>query len=187
MHHSLRRQACAPGERLIETTGVRSLTIHHMRPNIRAIAYVFPALVLAMAGLSLPGFMETGRALWVAYIFALPLLLSILICVEYRAAAIAFDANGVHFRSVGYRLDVPWDGVSIDQTGSKPILRVTQGDLVFFPWLGFLHGVLMLLAPYRARRANVMMSTIPLYAFLSDHEQDPVMDDLRAAAPAGWG
>jgi hypothetical protein len=56
--------------------------MHHMRPASRAVAYIFPGLILALIALSVPGFMETGRILWVGFIFALPLLLSIVICIE---------------------------------------------------------------------------------------------------------
>ena len=170
---------------LSKEIGVRSLTMHHMRPASRAVAYIFPGLILALIALSVPGFMETGRILWVGFIFALPLLLSIVICVEYRASAIGFDAKGVRFRSVGYTIDVPWDGVTLETSGNKPILRVARGTLVFFPWLGFMHAVLMLMAPYRARRAEAMMTTIPLHVFVRDGN-DPVMGDLRAVAPVGW-
>lgn len=160
------------------------MTVHHMLPARRAVAYIFPALVLAMIAFALPGFMETGRVWWVLFIFALPLVLAIVICVEYRAAALGFDATGAHFRSVGYTLHVPWDGMTLDRDGGKLILRVTQGKRVFFPWLGFMYDTLMLLAPYRARRADVMMTTIPLYPFTNG--DDAVMRDLRAAAPVGW-
>lgn len=161
------------------------MTMHLMRPGHRAVAYIFPALILAMVAYSVPGFMETGRLLWVGFIFALPLLLSIIICLEYRAAAIGFDAKGLRFRSVGYTLDVPWANVTLERSGTKPILRVTNGTRVLYPWFGFMHAVLMLVTPYRARHADAMMTIIPLYVFLRTGD-DPVMRDLRASAPVGW-
>jgi hypothetical protein len=161
------------------------LTMHQLRPANRIVAYVFPTLVLAMVAYSVPGFMETGRVIWLGYIFALPLLLSIVICREYRAAAIGFDTKGVKFRSVGYTLDVPWADVTLKASESKPMLRVTGGNRIFFPWFGLLHGLVTQITPYRARRADAMMTIIPLYAFLKDGD-DPVMRDLYAAAPKGW-
>lgn len=160
------------------------MIMHHLPPARRAVAYIFPVIILAMIAYAIPRFMETGRVLWVVYIFAVPLVLSFTICVEYLGAALGFDTDGAHFRSVGYKLDVPWDGMTLDREGSKTILRVTQGNRVFYPWAGFMYDALMLLVPYRARRANVMMTTIPLYAFTNG--ADAVMRDLRDAAPDGW-
>lgn len=159
------------------------MIMHHMPLARRAVAYVFPAIIVVIAALAAPAFAETGRIWWLVAILALPAALAVLICVEYRAAALGFDADGVHFRSVGYRMHVPWQDISLETQHGKPIIRARAAVPQFFPWLGFLYSVLAVLVPRRARHAGGMMSIIPLYAFIDDGGR--VLADLRASAPAG--
>ena len=160
------------------------MIMHTMPPGRRAVAYVFPAIILVTAALSTPAFMSTGRIWWLVAILGLPLVLAVVICIEYRRAALGFDASGVHFRSVGYQLHAPWHNVTFDANGDKPILRVTGATPELFPWLSAMYRLLAVLTPMRAARAEAMMTTIPLYAFLSAGD-DSVLHDLRANAPAG--
>jgi len=160
------------------------MTMHHLPPGRRAVAFIFPAIIVIIAALGMPAFAGTGREWWLLAILALPLILAMVICREYRAVAIGFDAAGVHYRSVGYTLYAPWQTVTFDARGNSPVLRVSQAKPDFFPWLGIMHRALSLLVPYRARRAETMMTSIPLHAFLTAGD-GPALQDLRAIAPRG--
>lgn len=160
------------------------MTMHLLPERHRAIAFIFPAIIVVIAAISFPVFIGAGRGWWPVFILAPAAILAVVICIEFRAIAIGFDASGVHYRSVGYALDVPWSGLAFHANGGKPVLRVTQGQRHFFPWLGVLYAILRVVMPFRANHASVAMANIPLYFFVVS-ERDSVMADLRATAPDG--
>lgn len=161
------------------------MRMHLLPPGRRAIAFVFPGIIVLIAVIIIPGFVAADLAWWPLFILGLPAVLAVVICVEFRAIAIGFDASGVRYRSVGYQLAAPWSGVQLQTVGGKAILRVIEGERQFFPWLGVMHAILSVLMPRRANFASRVMETIPFYYFMTASD-DAVMADLRAAAPAGF-
>ncbi|HTN61742.1 MAG TPA: hypothetical protein VL147_09320 [Devosia sp.] len=161
------------------------MTTHLLPPHRRAIGFVFPAIILVMALVMVPIFISAGLAWWPLFILGPAAALALLICVEWRAIAISFDTSGVHYRAVGYRIDVPWFGIKFQANGNRPVLYVTEGQHHWFPWLGVMFNILNVFNPYRASHASGLTAIIPLYYFLTGGDDD-VMTDLRAMAPAGF-
>jgi hypothetical protein len=161
------------------------MTMHLLPPMNRAIAFVFPAIIVVIAALTFPVFIKAGLGWWPVFILGLPGILAMVICMEFRATSIGFDANGVHYQAVGYKVYAPWMGVVLQPNRGKPVLLVTKGERQFFPWLGVMYKTLSVLMPYRARYASYLTATIPLHFFLSTGN-DAVMRDLRASAPPGF-
>jgi hypothetical protein len=159
--------------------------MHLLSPGRRAVAFVFPGIIVLIAVIITPGFIAADLAWWPLFILGLPAVLAVVISIEFRAIAIGFDASGVRYRSVGYQLAVPWSGVQLQTVGGKPILLATEGERQFFPWLDMMHNILSVLMPRRANFASRAMETIPLYYFMTASD-DAVMADLRAVAPAGF-
>ena len=158
------------------------MTMHLLPERRRAIAFIFPAIIVVMALVFFPLFASTGRVWWLVFILAPAAIIAVIISLEFRATAIGFDVYGVHYRTVGYSLEVPWSGIQFEANYGKPILRVTQGERHFFPWLGAMYKILHVFMPFRAERASNMMTEIPLYFFMAS-ETDSILADLRATAP----
>ncbi|WP_156392559.1 hypothetical protein [Rhizobium sp. Root482] len=159
------------------------MTMHLLPERRRAIAFIFPAIIVVIAVAFFPLFVDTGRGWWLVFILAPASVVAVIICIEFRATAIGFDAHGVHYRTVGYSLDVPWSGIQFHANCGKPILCVTQGERHFSPWLGVMYGILHVLMPFRAERASRLMTQIPLYFFMIS-ENDSVMVSNPPWGPA---
>lgn len=154
------------------------MVLHHMPIQRRVVAFVFPFLVLIMAGISTPRFIDAGLPWWPLFIFGLPAILAIVICVEYWNAAIGFDAEQVCFRSVGYQVVAPWVNVSERQSGGRSFLYIDQCVPQYSWWLGAMQNVLRIFMPGRSRYAHGLMAAIPLYSFVTAPD-DAVMTDYR--------
>ena len=161
------------------------MTMHLLPERHRAIAFIFPAIIVLMAAVMFPIFIGAGLAWWPVFILAPAAIIAVIVCIEFRATAIGFDAQGVRYRAVGYSLEAPWSGLRYESNGGKPVLIVTSGQRHFHPWLGIMYQILSVLMPGRTDRASHAMASIPLYFFLTN-ENDRVMQDLRANAPEGF-
>lgn len=162
------------------------MTMHFMPLQRRLVAFVFPLLVVIMAGASTPGFVEAGLPLWPLFIFALPALLSLIICSDYWNAAIGFSQGHMHFRSVGYDIVAPMQKVTERQSAGKVVLSVSDCEPRYSWWLAPMQAVLGVLMPGRSRYAHGLMATVPLYSF-STAPNDAVMKAYRQAADLSAG
>jgi hypothetical protein len=154
------------------------MIMHHLPMPRRLIGVLFPVLVLGIASVTAPTFIANGLGWWPVYIFALPLLLAFVICVEYWNIAVGFDASGVHYRSVGYEIEARWEQVSVIQDKSWTSLHLAEAQPRFYPWLGVMYQALTVLVRYRARHARGMMAIVPL-SYFATRPDDPVMREFR--------
>jgi hypothetical protein len=161
---------------------VEALTWHPLPARRRAVAFVFPAIIVAVAAYAAPRFSAVDLPAWTWMILALPALLAVVICVEFLRTGIAFDARGLRYRTVGYRLDAPWEALTLREAREGPVLVASGGDLRLRPWLAVMAGVLSVAMPARRAVALGLMGRVPLFWFLRDGE-GPAMADLRARAP----
>lgn len=146
------------------------------------IAFAFPGIIVLLAAYIVPILVSAGLGWWAAFILVPAACLSVLICFEFWATAVGFDAEGVRYRAVGYRIDAPWSDVEFQDNGGKPVLLVSEGRRTVSPWFAVLFRVAGMLAPHQARASHRMMASIPLYYFLTA-DTDAVMADLHAVAP----
>ncbi|KAA0971837.1 hypothetical protein FPY71_01520 [Aureimonas fodinaquatilis] len=143
----------------------------------RLTAFVFPVLIIVPAALTTPTFIEAGLAWWPLFIFGLPMVLAILICVEYWNASIQIDGNMLRYQSVGYQLDATWRQVSVTNKNGKVTLRVSEAEPRLHLWLAPMQRILMLFIPRRALFAQGLMASIPLWYF-STASDDAVMAEF---------
>lgn len=149
----------------------------------RLIGVVFPVLVAFMALYAFPGFAENGRGSWTLYIFALPAVLSVIIMVEWWRVSIGFDASGVHFQSLGYRIMVRWNDLRWPPSGRRELVA-SGGHLTFSPWFAlmvrFVGGV-------HGRRAAQAMTRIPIAFFETSGNTQAIRRHLQGVKQAGHG
>ncbi|WP_086469942.1 hypothetical protein [Devosia lucknowensis] len=149
----------------------------------RLVALIFPVLILGIAVGVTPTFIAEGLAWWPVFIFGLPAMLSIVMCVEYWNASIAMDENGLRFQSVGYGIAARWDQVSVREGNGKTSLLLTDATPEFRPWMGAMYQVLTVFMAPRARYARGLMALVPLSLF-STGPDDAVMREFRRFFPA---
>lgn len=157
------------------------MTIFVLPLQRRLVAFVFPLIVGAIAVLTTPTFLEAGLPWWPLFIFGLPGLLALQICFDYWNAAIGFDAEQLHYRSVGYRVTAPWHQLSERWIDGKVLLHVRDCEPHYHWWLGIMQAVLGLFMPARSRYAHDLMAIIPLHWFAATPDS-AVMRDFRAMA-----
>ncbi|WP_343315449.1 hypothetical protein AAIB41_11590 [Brucella sp. BE17] len=148
----------------------------------RLVAFVFPLLIILLAVVTTPTFVQAGLPWWPLFIFALPGLLALVICVEYWNVAIGFSDTHVQFQSVGYQVEAPWSKVSERSNKGRIVLLISECEPHYAPWLGLMQRALSILMPGRARYAHGMMATIPLFSF-STAPNDAVMNTYRRLVP----
>lgn len=137
--------------------GRRIVIMHHLPMPRRLTGLLFPLLILGMACVTAPTFIANDLAWWPVFIFALPLLLSLVICVEYWNGAVGFDDSGVHYRSVGYTIAAPWEQVFVHEANGRTSLRLAEAEPRLYPWLSVMYHALTFLVTHRARHARGMM------------------------------
>lgn len=158
------------------------MTMHHLPLPKRLIGFLFPLLILGMAFVTAPAFIANDLVWWPVFIFALPLLLSLVICIEYWNAAVGFDESGLHYRSVGYAIEARWEQVSVHETNGRTNLRLTEAQPRLYPWLGAMYQALAVFMAPRARYASGMMALVPLSSFATAPD-DAVMQDFKRFCP----
>lgn len=162
-----------------------SRTIRYFLPlHRRSIGLIFPLLILVIAGLITPTFMSAGLPWWPLFVLCLPGLLAIIIAIEFWNVAIGFDAEGVHYRSVGYSVSAPWKRVSERRNGNTVSLNIEACEPRYHWWLGMMQAVLSVFLPGRARYANGLMATIPLSWFSTGPGDAVMVTYARAIATA---
>lgn len=154
------------------------MTMHVLPLHRRVVALIFPLIIGGIAVLTTPTFFEVGLPWWPLLILGLPGLLSLLICFEYWNAAIGFDSEQLHFRSVGYQVTAPWQRVSERITDGKVSLYVEACEPRYRWWLWIMQSALHVFMPHRSRYAHGLMALIPLYWFASAPD-GAVMQDFR--------
>lgn len=154
------------------------MTMYYLPLPRRLIGVLSPVLILGMAAVSAPTFIANDLAWWPVYIFALPLLLALVICVEYWNVAVRFDASGVHYLSVGYAIEARWEQVSVIKANGGTSLHLAEAEPRFYPWLGVMYHALAALVSPRARYARGMMAIVPL-SFFATRPDDAVMLEFR--------
>lgn len=154
------------------------MTMHFLPLQRRLVAFLFPLIVVAIAALTTPAFIEAGLHWWPLFIFGAPVLLALLICFEYWSAAIGFDAEKLHYRSVGYQLTAPWHRLSERLIDGKMSLYVSECEPRYHWWLWIMQAVLGPIMPRRSRYAHGLMAMIPLHWFASSPD-DAVMLGIR--------
>jgi hypothetical protein len=155
-------------------------TMYFLPLRSRMVALVFPVLILAMAGVATPTFVEAGLPWWPLFIFGLPGFLAIVIAVEYWNVAIGFDAGAIHYRSVGYSVSAPWNTVSERNDGGKISLAIDRCEPHYHWWLGAMQAALSALMPGRARYAQGLMANVPLSWFSASPGDEVMTAYLRA-------
>nr|WP_314261633.1 hypothetical protein [uncultured Devosia sp.] len=104
------------------------MTTYFLPSQRRIIGFVFPLLILGMAAVAAPTFIQAGLAWWPLFIFGLPLLLAIVICVEHWNVSVALGDEGLRYGSVGYELSATWAQVSVRENDGKITLVVSQAE-----------------------------------------------------------
>lgn len=162
------------------------MTMHVLPLQRRMVAFVFPLIIVVTAVLTTPTFIEAGLHWWPLFIFGLPGLLALLICFEYWNAAIGFDSEQLHYRSVGYQVTAPWHRLSERVTDGKVSLYVRECEPRYHWWLWIMQAVLGVFMPHRSRYAHGLMAVVPLYWFASAPD-DAVMTEFRSKAGSRMG
>lgn len=154
------------------------MTTHFPPLSRRLVALVFPLMILGIAAATTPTFVRAGLASWPAFIFGPPMVLALVIAFEYWNVSIGFSRDKVHYRSVGYGLEATRSQVSVQDDGGKLVLRISEAEPKFHTWLGPMHHALTALMPQRARYAEGMMASIPLWYFTAA-PSDAVTQDFQ--------
>ncbi|WEK03438.1 MAG: hypothetical protein P0Y65_14705 [Candidatus Devosia phytovorans] len=157
------------------------MTTYFVPQPRRMIGFLFPLLILGMAAVAAPTFIQAGLAWWPLFIFGLPLLLAIVICLEFWNSSVSLGDEGLRYRSVGYELSATWAQVHQRDAG-KTTLVVSQAEPRLYPWLAPMNGVLSLLMPGRARYAGGLMGNIPLWYFATEQDDTVMVDFHRRTA-----
>ena len=147
----------------------------------RLIGVLFPVLVALMALYAFPGFAQNGRGSWTLYIFALPALLSVIIMIEWWRVSIGFEASGVHFQSVGYRIAVRWEDLRWPPSGRGELVA-SVGDLTFSPWFA---PMVPLVGGIHGRLAAQAMTRIPIAFFETSENTSAIRRHLQGVQQAG--
>lgn len=158
------------------------MIMHHLPMPQRLIGFLFPLLILGMAAVSAPTFIANDLAWWPVFIFALPLLISLVISIEYWNIALGFDESGIQYRSVGYAIAAPWEQVSVLEANGRTSLRLSEAEPRLYPWLGVMYHALTFFMTHRARYARGMMAIVPLSSF-GTRPDDAVMADFKRHCP----
>lgn len=157
------------------------MTMHALPLQRRLAAVVFPVIIVVIAALTTPTFIRAGLPWWPLFIFGPPGLVALLIAVEYWNAAIGFDSEQMHYRSVGYQLTAPWNRLSERVTDGKLSLHVRECEPRYHWWLWIMQATLSVFMPARSRYAHGLMAVIPLYWFAATPD-DEVMREYRTLA-----
>lgn len=158
-----------------------SMTICVLPLRRRLVAFVFPLIVGAIAALTIPTFIEAGLPWWPLFIFGVPGLLALQICFEYWNVTIGFDAEQLHYRSVGYQVTAPWHHLSERVIDGKVLLHVRDCEPHYHWWLWIMQAFLSMFMPARSRYAHGLMAIIPLHWFASTPDS-AVMREIRSMA-----
>lgn len=154
------------------------MTTYFVPQPRRMTGFLFPLLMLGMAAVMAPTLINAGLAIWVLFIFGLPLLLAIVICVEYWNISLILDDEGLRYRSVGYELKATWAQASVRQGDGKPTLVICEAEPRLSWWLAPMNGVLSVLMLRRVRYAGGLMGSIPLWYFATTPD-DAVLVEVR--------
>lgn len=118
---------------------------------------------------------------WAFLIMALPILLAIVMTVEFSRLRIELSAQGLRYHNAGYMAEATWSEMS--RPGAGQVLVLDNPTIIFSPWLGWMAAIVAIFQPVRSHLASGAMRVIELKYF-DDGTLDAALRDGMTAPGA---
>lgn len=115
---------------------------------------------------------------WAFLIMAIPILLAIVMTMEFARLRIELSAQGLRYHNAGYVAEAAWSEMS--RPGAGQVLVLDNPKIILSPWLGWMAAIVAIFQPVRSHLASSAMRVIELKYF-----DDGTLDAaLREGMPA---